>query len=154
MPLEIVYGDITKISADAIVNAANSGLREGGGVCGAIFKAAGADKLRAECEKIGYCPEGGAVITGGYALPAEYIIHTVGPVWRGGNYGEEEVLRSCYLSSLQLAKQRGLNSVAFPLISSGIFGYPKEEAMKTAVSAIEDFLSENDMAVSLVLFGR
>jgi O-acetyl-ADP-ribose deacetylase (regulator of RNase III) len=103
MPLKIVRNDITKMQVDAIVNAANSSLRQGGGVCGAIFAAAGADKLQAECDRIGYCPVGGAVITGGYALPANYVIHAVGPVWQGGRHNEEALLSACYTNSLNLA---------------------------------------------------
>jgi O-acetyl-ADP-ribose deacetylase (regulator of RNase III) len=154
MPLEIVCSDITKMKVDAIVNAANSSLRQGGGVCGAIFAAAGAGELQAECDGIGYCPVGGAVITKGYALPARYIIHTVGPVWQGGTHNEEELLSSCYLNSLKLALEHGLASVAFPLISSGIFGYPVDKAMKVAVSAIGRFLLEHEMSVYLVVFGK
>lgn len=155
MPLEIIHGDITKIETDAVVNAANNRLAAGGGVCGAIFAAAGAAKLREECEKIGYCPTGGAVMTHGFALPAKYIIHTVGPVWHGGAQGEEKALRSCYESSLKLAQENGLSSVAFPLISSGIFGYPPERALAAAKEAISDFLraSGDRMTVYLVLFG-
>jgi O-acetyl-ADP-ribose deacetylase (regulator of RNase III) len=152
MPLEIIHGDLTKVRADAIVNAANNALRMGGGVCGAIFAAAGAKQLQAACDRIGCCETGKAVITDGYALPARYVIHTVGPVWRGGGQGEEELLRACYKNSLELAKQHGLRSVAFPLISSGIFGYPREMAMQAAVGAINVFLQDNDMTVVLVLF--
>ncbi len=150
--LRIVRGDITKMRVDAVVNAANSALCQGGGVCGAIFSAAGAFELRRACEQIGRCETGEAVITGGYRLPAKYIIHTVGPVWRGGNYGEEELLRSCYRKSLVLAEQNGLKSVAFPLISSGIFGYPKAQAAAVSVSEIQTFLRENEMDVVLVAF--
>jgi O-acetyl-ADP-ribose deacetylase (regulator of RNase III) len=154
MPLEIVRNDITKMQVDAIVNAANSSLRQGGGVCGAIFAAAGADKLQAECDRIGYCPVGGAVITGGYELPAKYVIHAVGPIWQGGRYNEEALLSACYTNSLNLALERGLNSIAFPLISSGIFGYPKSEALRVAVSAIGSFLLKQEMRVYLVVFDK
>ncbi len=153
MPLEIIRSDITKMYVDAIVNAANGMLRQGGGVCGAIFAAAGADRLQEECDRIGRCGVGEAVVTGGCNLPAKYIIHTVGPVWRGGGRGEEALLRSCYIRSLELAKERGLESVAFPLISSGIFGYPRDQAFSVAVSAIGSFVLENDMRVCLVIFG-
>lgn len=153
MPFEIVRGDITKMKVDAIVNAANSRLAEGGGVCGAIFSAAGARELREECEKIGFCSEGGAVVTDGLLLPAKKIIHTVGPVWQGGRHGEKELLYSCYKSSLEFAREMGLLSIAFPLISSGIFGYPQDKALNVAKIAITDFLrSEDSMSVYLVLF--
>lgn len=152
MPLEIVRNDITKMQVDAIVNAANSRLKQGGGVCGAIFAAAGADKLQAECDSIGYCEVGSAVITSGYALPAKYIIHTVGPIWQGGMYNEEELLTSCYTNSLNLALENGLKSIAFPLISSGIYGYPKDKALEVAISAISRFLPTHEIMVYLVLF--
>ncbi|HOM41986.1 MAG TPA: macro domain-containing protein [Candidatus Diapherotrites archaeon] len=154
MPLEIICNDITKMRVDAIVNAANSRLQQGGGVCGAIFAAAGADKLQDECNRIGYCPVGSAVITDGYALPAKHIIHTVGPVWQGGGYNEEKLLSSCYTSSLELALKHGLSSIAFPLISSGIFGYPKDEALRVAVSVIGSFLLKYDMMVYIVIFDK
>lgn len=152
MALKIVQNDITKMRVDAIVNAANSRLLRGGGVCGAIFSAAGAENLQRACDAIGFCDTGEAVITDGFRLPARYVIHTVGPVWRGGMQNEEAMLRSCYTKSLELAKSHGLCSVAFPLISSGIFDYPKEQAAFVAISAIEDFLLKNDMDVFLVLF--
>jgi len=156
MPFSIVQNDITKMQVDAIVNAANTSLKMGGGVCGAIFKAAGPEQLQAACDAIGGCRTGEAVITPGFKLPAKYIIHTPGPVWRGGKEGEEELLRNCYLKSLKLAEQHGCKSVAFPLISAGIYGYPKEEALCVAASAIRDFLSESesDMDVYLVVFDR
>ena len=154
MPFEIVRNDITKMKVDAIVNAANTALRMGGGVCGAIFQAAGAHELQQECDAIGGCATGQAVITKGYALPARYIIHTAGPVWRGGGHGEAELLRSCYLNSLQLAQDYHCESIAFPLISSGIYGYPKAEALKIATTAIGDFLSRSDMDVYLVVFDK
>lgn len=154
MPLEIVRNDITKMHVDAIVNAANSRLQQGGGVCGAIFAAAGADKLQAECDRIGHCAVGSAVITDGYALPAKHVIHAVGPVWQGGTHNEETLLSSCYTNSLNLALERGLNSIAFPLISSGIFGYPKDEALRVAISAIGSFLLKHEMMVYLVVFDK
>lgn len=153
MPLFIVQNDITKMQVDAIVNAANTELRMGGGVCGAIFRAAGEQELREACRAIGRCETGQAVITDGFRLPARYIIHTPGPIWRGGREGEEKLLRGCYLNSLRLAKKHGCASVAFPLISAGIYGYPKEEALQAAISTIRDFLdNEHEMDVYLVLF--
>lgn len=155
MPLELVRQDITRMQVDAIVNAANNRLAQGGGVCGAIFAAAGAEQLTRACQAIGHCETGQAVMTPGFALPAKYIIHTVGPIWQGGKKGEEELLRSCYLQSLRLAWDKGCKSVAFPLIASGIYGYPKGEALAVAVSAIRSFLTqEADLSVSLVIFDR
>ncbi|NLT57841.1 MAG: macro domain-containing protein [Clostridiales bacterium] len=152
MPFALIQGDITKLETDAIVNAANRALQMGGGVCGAIFRAAGAEQLQRACDAIGGCETGGAVLTPGYDLSARHIIHVVGPVWRGGGQGEAALLRACYENALRLAKAQGLQSIAFPLISAGIFGYPKEEALRIAGQAIGDFLRENDMEVCLVLF--
>jgi O-acetyl-ADP-ribose deacetylase len=152
MPLEIVRNDITKMKVDAIVNAANTALKMGGGVCGAIFKAAGAIELQAACDDIGGCSIGQAVITDAFKLPAKYIIHTPGPIWQGGSNQEAELLKSSYKNSLILAAKSECKSIAFPLISSGIYGYPKEEALQIAVSTIGSFLYDHDILVYLVVF--
>ena len=134
---------ITDLALDAIVNAANEGLWEGGGVCGAIFRAAGSADLTRACDAIGGCKTGNAVITPGFALPAKYIIHAVGPVWHGGNSGEPELLYSAYKQSLTVAKENGCHSIGFPLISAGIFGYPKDKAWTQAITACRDFIKAN-----------
>ena len=153
--IEIVEGDITKLAVDAIVNAANSSLLGGGGVDGAIHKAAG-PRLLEECLELNGCPTGEARITGGYDLPAKWVIHTVGPVWRGGEKGEAGLLARCYRSSLALAVENGVHTIAFPSISTGVYGYPVEEASKVAVAEVAGFLVQHHSIekVVFVCFGR
>lgn len=148
--IEIVKGDITKLKVDAIVNAANSSLLGGGGVDGAIHRAAGPELLT-ECKALNGCKTGEAKITKGYNLPAKFVIHTVGPVWDGGNNNEDELLRNCYLNSLKLAIQNQIKTLAFPAISTGVYRFPLERAVKIAIKTVKDFLS-NDDSLEKVIF--
>lgn len=152
MSFKIINKDITKLDVDAIVNAANTSLQRGGGVCGAIFKAAGAEKLEGACDKLAPISTGEAVITDGFDLKARYIIHTAGPVYNRANPKKsEELLAKSYKNSLKLAKEYELQSLAFPLISAGIYGYPKREALAIAQNIIEDFLNNNEMDIYLTI---
>lgn len=152
--IDIAEGDITKLRVDAIVNAANTSLLGGGGVDGAIHRAAGPDLLE-ECRTLHGCPTGQAKITGGYRLPARHVIHTVGPVWHGGASGEDDLLASCYRTSLALARQHGLKTLAFPAISTGVYGFPLERATRIAVRTVREFLDEAQEIekVTFVCFG-
>ena len=143
---------ITDLDTDAIVNAANDGLLAGGGVCGAVFRAAGHDKLQDACDAIGHCDTGSAVITPGFDLKAKYIIHAVGPVWSGGNNKEPQMLYDAYCRSLDLAVENGCHSIGFPLISAGIFGYPKDKAWRIAIQACNEFFQKNPDAHMQVVF--
>ncbi len=151
MSIKALKADITKLQTDAIVNAANSTLLGGGGVDGAIHTAAGPELL-AECRTLGGCETGQAKITRGYRLPAKYVIHTVGPVWHGGEHGEQQLLADAYKNSLKLAAGHKLKSIAFPAISTGVYGYPKDEAAHIAVDTVREFLKEYDMEVILTAF--
>lgn len=149
--LSVIKGDITKIKADAIVNAANSSLAGGGGVDGAIHRAAGPELLEA-CRKLNGCKTGEAKITGGYRLPAKYVIHAVGPVWQGGNNKEAELLHSAYDNSLQLAKQYSVKTIAFPNISTGVYHFPKQQAAEIAISAVQEFIAAHPGIFNEVTF--
>ncbi len=151
MGILIKKTSITDLETDAIVNAANEGLWEGGGVCGVIFREAGSRELTKACDAIGGCKTGGAVITPGFKLKAKYIIHAVGPRWSGGDRNEAELLRSAYIEALKRAMENDCHSIGFPLISAGIFGYPLEEAWKVAINACRDFLDEHkDYSLEIV----
>ena len=153
MKLELLEGDITKVRCDAIVNAANCSLLGGGGVDGAIHRAAGPQLLE-ECKKFGYCKTGEAVITSAYKLPCKFVIHTPGPVWDGGTEGEAELLRNCYLNSLRLASENGVESLAFPCISTGVYDYPEAEAAKIAIATVRGWKGQHPSKVIFVTFGK
>lgn len=154
MPLQIIHNNITEMQTDAIVNAANTNLWAGGGVCGAIFKKAASFELNKECLKLAPIKTGEAVITNGYHLLAKKIIHAVGPIYKDGNHNEAALLESAYLNALKLAVENNCHSIAFPLISSGIYGYPKTEALQVAVDTIGKFLMQDDLDVYIVVFER
>lgn len=155
MELAVWQGDITTLDVDAVVNAANSGLRAGGGVCGAIFAAAGRDRLQRACDQVGGCATGDACLTPGFDLPARWVVHAVGPVWSGGTAGEDEALASAYRRSLEVAAEAGARTVAFPEISTGIYGFPAERAARIAVAALRDASASAPSVerVVLVAFG-
>jgi O-acetyl-ADP-ribose deacetylase (regulator of RNase III) len=148
--IKVIQGDITKLAVDAIVNAANTSLLGGGGVDGAIHRAAGPELVE-ECRKLNGCKTGDSKLTKGYRLPAKFVIHTVGPVYQDGSHGEPELLYSCYKKSLELAAQNGVKTIAFPCISTGIYGYPFDDACKIALKAIGDFLAQDDSMVEVIL---
>ena len=151
MPFSVVHRDITDMQVDAIANAANTDLLMGGGVCGAIFSAAGASRMQEACDRLSPIRTGEAVITPGFDLPARYVIHTAGPLWRDGDHNEEALLRSCYRSCLAIASVHGCTSMAFPLISAGIYGYPRAEALDVAEDEIRYWLKENDSTMDVKL---
>ena len=148
--LRIQKQSITEMDVDCIVNAANSQLRHGGGVCGAIFAAAGARELQAACDALGYCNTGEAVITPGFKLKAKYIVHAVGPIWQGGSHNEENLLYRCYQNAMKVAYTKGCRSIAFPLISSGIYGYPVKDAWRVAIKAIQESPYEMDVTIAVI----
>ncbi len=147
--IELLKGDITKLEVDAIVNAANKSLLGGGGVDGAIHRAAGPGLLE-ETKAIGGCPTGEARLSGGYKLPARHVIHTVGPVWKGGNHNERELLASCYHNSLTIATRQGFKTIAFPNISTGVYGFPKQDAAQIAIQTVKEYLSENKLPEKVI----
>lgn len=147
--IEVIQGDITKLNVDAIVNAANESLLGGGGVDGAIHRAAG-DELLEECRKIGGCPTGEARITKGYKLSARFVIHTVGPIWRGGHKDEIDYLRNAYLNSLKLATSNNIETIAFPNISTGVYGFPKKSAAEIAINAVKGYLDKNKLPKKVI----
>jgi O-acetyl-ADP-ribose deacetylase (regulator of RNase III) len=153
MGIKVYQGDITSLKVDAIVNAANRSLLGGGGVDGAIHRAAGKGLL-AECRTLNGCETGEAKITGGYDLPAKYVIHTVGPVWHGGNSNEDQLLENAYANSLKVAAENNVKTIAFPAISTGVYGFPKDRAAKIAINTIRKFLEKHDMDVTLTAFSR
>ena len=148
--LRIRKQSITEMDVDCIVNAANRQLRHGGGVCGAIFAAAGARELQVACDALGHCSTGEAVITPGFKLKAKYIVHAVGPIWQGGNYNEGKLLYNCYQNAMKVAYAKGCRSIAFPLISSGIYGYPVKEAWRVAIKAIQESPYEMDVTIAVI----
>ena len=148
--LRIRKQSITEMDVDCIANAANSQLRHGGGVCGAIFAAAGARELQTACDALGHCPTGEAVITPGFRLKAKYIVHAVGPIWQGGNCNEEKLLYRCYQNAMKVACAKGCRSIAFPLISSGIYGYPVKDAWRVAIKAIQESPYEMDVTIAVI----
>jgi O-acetyl-ADP-ribose deacetylase (regulator of RNase III) len=152
-PIELIQADITTLAVDAIVNAANSALAPGGGVDGAIRRVAG-PKLTEATRRIGFCPTGEARLTGGYDLAAKHVIHTVGPVWHGGDQGEDELLAACYRNSLIIAADHDLTSIAFPAISTGIYGFPRDRAAKIAITAVRDFLRAHNRPARIILVAR
>ncbi len=154
MGFHLVEGDITTMKVDAIVNAANSALLMGGGVCGAIFSAAGASEMQKACTPLSPVATGDVAVTEGFNLPVKAVIHAVGPVWRGGRQNEQQLLTSCYTRALEEGMKRGFHSIAFPLISSGIYGYPIDEAYRVAISSINEFLKEHEMEIYLVIYGK